>query len=264
MAMKDEEDFDRGATYWWDRIFVVPSAKMVFCSIPQVDSVDWVNHLERIEKYTKKLEGKPGTTGREEGDDKPLPFVPLSTFTTEEAREVLRSFKKVIWVRDPLERILRAWKDRLQSLDHFSRQEYLSLLQERPDLTEDRLRELFPVPLEKFFSFLTLQPSTFGFDSHWKPYRDLCSICQIDYDYILYRETEKNKKQLPYEVEYVIRHALAKEDCNDLPKFTVAQPTIMNTTEMGSIPLTLLHRVMDIYKLDYALFELEQSKDSQF
>ena len=91
-----EKDLD------FSNFIVLEQYKLVCCSVPKVACTVWKRILANLEGYNitngvhKKTKGKLRI---------------LSNYTTEDRSKILKTYKKFMFVRDPFERLLSAYKD---------------------------------------------------------------------------------------------------------------------------------------------------------
>ena len=96
----------------------------------------------------------------------------------------LKRFFKLIFVRELLDRLISAYKDRL--LKHAPRYLNIKIVDaSRPRDTEEQ--ENNGVTFPEFIHYYTDTESSR--DTHWQQYEKLCHPCSIDYDFIGHFET---------------------------------------------------------------------------
>lgn len=96
----------------------------------------------------------------------------------------LKRFFKLIFVRELLDRLISAYKDRL--LKHAPRYLNIKIVDaSRPRDTEEQ--ENNGVTFPEFIHYYTDNESRR--DPHWQQYEKLCHPCSIDYDFIGHFDT---------------------------------------------------------------------------
>ena len=92
----------------------------------------------------------------------------ITSYTSQEAETILNTYKKVMWVRDPLVRLVSAWRDKLTvSNPYYSKVVGSVIIQNhRKNATREEIQKGFPSTLEEFFKYLKSQPRT-HYDVHW-------------------------------------------------------------------------------------------------
>ncbi|XP_018353081.1 PREDICTED: carbohydrate sulfotransferase 11-like [Trachymyrmex septentrionalis] len=164
--------------------------------------------------------------------------------------EKMNKTKKFLIVRHPLERLLSAYRDKLE---HMQNREYYYkrfgrriVLKYRESGNTTRLEPTFT----EFLQFIVNEKY---FDEHWVPYYRTCEPCMINYDYIIKFETldrdqnffiqDANLNGYLYETNY-------PRNINPLGTTT---RKILNEY-IKEIPRSLLNEVYKIYENDYKLF----------
>lgn len=112
----------------------------------------------------------------------------LDTFPAAGIKYRFLHYKKVIFVRDPLERILSAFRNKfLQKGNSYFKEKFgrkiVKKYRENP--SEKSLQAGNDVTFTEFVQYL-LDPKTIeqGYNEHWKSFHDLCHPCHIRYNYI--------------------------------------------------------------------------------
>ncbi|KAK3888297.1 hypothetical protein Pcinc_007636 [Petrolisthes cinctipes] len=115
-------------------------------------------------------------------------------------QELLKStkFQQILFVRDPLQRLLSAYNNRIKNQNAYNAQatrygpDVLKTIRKLKLPNEDYFhpnKTLKIVPtFSEFIEYLTLKKPTF-YDQHWKPITLVCSICQINYTHVIRMET---------------------------------------------------------------------------
>ncbi|KYN18134.1 Carbohydrate sulfotransferase 9 [Trachymyrmex cornetzi] len=169
---------------------------------------------------------------------------------TYELKIKMSKTKKFLIVRHPLERLLSAYRDKLE---HMQNREYYYkrfgrriVLKYRESGNTTRLEPTFT----EFLQFIVNEKY---FDEHWVPYYRTCEPCMMNYDYILKFETldrdqnffiqDANLNGYLYETNY---------PRNINPLGTTTRKTL--DEYIKEIPRSLLNEVYKIYENDYKLF----------
>jgi len=153
-------------------------------------------------------------------------------------------------VRHPLERLLSAYRDKLE---HKQGREYYYkrfgrriAFKYRQSSNSTKLEPMF----EEFLRFVIKEKY---FDEHWMPYYRTCDPCAIQYDYILKFETLKRDQA------FLIQDINLNEylyDSNYLRNINPYGATTKETLHeyIKEIPRSLLKEIYKIYENDYKLF----------
>ncbi|XP_011168991.2 carbohydrate sulfotransferase 11 [Solenopsis invicta] len=159
--------------------------------------------------------------------------------------------KKFLIVRHPLERLLSAYRDKLE---HMQNREYYYKRFGRRIVLKYRQTGNATTRLEPTFAeFLRFIVSERYFDEHWVPYHCTCKPCTLHYDYILKFET------LDRDQNFFIQDA-------NLSGYLYERNYLQNINPLGTttrkildeyireIPRSLLDEIYKIYENDYKLF----------
>ena len=177
-----------------------------------------------------------------------------------QALKRLRRYNKVIFTRNPLDRLLSAWKDKLYDTNHFYAERVGSqiIAQYRPNATDQEIQRGTPVMLGEFLQYIDEFPMpTRFFDPHWKPIHENCFPCAINYTYVGKLET------LIDDVGYVARKATGLESVPPIMASRAPMPLEqdMRYQELRKLPRQLVERVLAKYKIDYEMFGYDMQRD---
>lgn len=163
----------------------------------------------------------------------------------------LSKTKRFLIVRHPLERLLSAYRDKLEHMQgreyyykRFGRRIALKYRQSGGNAT--RLEPTFA----EFLRFIAHEKY---FDEHWAPYYRTCEPCALNYDYILKVETlDRDQNFLIQDTKlfnylYEVRHP-----GNINPYGATTRKTL--DQYITGIPRSLLDQIYKIYENDYKLF----------
>ena len=212
--------------------------KVLYCFIPKVACTQW-------NKVFLALDNHPNVTDRNFIHN-PKNFKFLNRdYSAEEAELRLQTYFKFIFVRDPLERLLSAYEDKLvydrkwyfhasyskKIVDHFNR---------FVDRSSDN-----EVTFKKFIYYI----STIGFneDRHWATYDNLCLPCDIHFDFI------GHFNDMHEEAPYILRRT-------GMDKVTTFPPSITHDTRtkmlknFASVPKAEIFQLVKLFEKDYEMF----------
>ena len=119
----------------------------------------------------------------------------LSNFTPEKQREMLNTYFKFTFVREPFERLLSAYKDKFAKPRELDR-EWLEIYGRdilktvRPNASKRAQTELNDITFREFIEYVTKKSSEEGnLEWHWDNYVNICGMCAVDYDFLGHYET---------------------------------------------------------------------------
>ena len=121
----------------------------------------------------------------------------LNSFPPDQQKQMLETYFKFTFVREPFERILSAYKDKFvhrrwtdRKIREFHGREILRNF--RPNASKNALEKLNDITFREFIEYLVIKgsnESTPVMDWHWDNYVNICGICAINYDFIGHYET---------------------------------------------------------------------------
>ncbi|EFN70794.1 Carbohydrate sulfotransferase 14 [Camponotus floridanus] len=165
--------------------------------------------------------------------------------------EKLSKTKRFLIVRHPLERLLSAYRDKLEHMQ--GREYYYKRFGRRIALkyrqSGDNATRLEPT----FAEFLRFIAHEKYFDEHWAPYYRTCEPCELHYDYILKVETlDRDQNFLIQDTKLSNYLYEVKHPGNINPHGTTTRKTL--DQYITGIPRSLLDQIYKIYENDYKLF----------
>ncbi|XP_066582649.1 carbohydrate sulfotransferase 9-like [Prorops nasuta] len=172
----------------------------------------------------------------------------------------LEDTRKILIVRHPLERLLSAYRDKLENM--INREYYYKRFGRYIAYKYHESRKENETSLEPTFKeFLQYIVDEKYFDEHWAPYYSTCIPCTINYDFILKLETlDEDEKFLIQETGLVY-----ELDLHEVSKVKNSNPNGITNEEvvvkyLKNIPASLLQKLDKIYDKDFKLFNYESSQ----
>ncbi|XP_069142435.1 carbohydrate sulfotransferase 11-like isoform X1 [Argopecten irradians] len=238
-----------------NHILVDDTYQVMFCYIPKVACTN-------MKRVFLLLTGKMNTTNPldiKSNDvhfthDKHLKY--LSDYSSEvEINYRIKSYKKVIFVREPLERLLSAYRNKfMEKSEYFHRRFGRRIIRRYRDNPSESSVELGnDVQFIEFVKYITDSSTIMeeGYNEHWDHYSSLCHPCLIQYDYIgkyetIDEDTDQILRDLRIDkiIKFPARGATYKR-----------KKTIDTMADFyGSIPPSDLRLLWKIYVNDYKLF----------
>ena len=153
--------------------------KLIYCVVPKVGTTTW----KRV--IAKSREIRPGI-------NRWIMWRRLSNYTVEEMNEHLKTYFKFVFVREPLQRLLSAYKNKFIQIPRYTselRKEIVQAL--RPQDFKPNGKNF--VKFQEFIQYLSNNMSR---NQHWRQYEKLCHPCVINYDFIGHLETLKEDAAL--------------------------------------------------------------------
>ena len=180
-------------------------------------------------------------------------FKLLKDYPQNKRNTIMRSYMKFMFVREPFERLLSAYKSKFMGKDQYIVQKYgrqiIRLFRKKTALATEQSGD--DVTFLEFIKYvILLGTNQHRFNEHWRTYESLCRPCDIHYNFIGHYES------LREDVSYVLRETRVQ----DLVSFPPFRPT--NTTRelllyYSKIPRDALLQLKRVYQRDLALFGYE-------
>ncbi|XP_066286949.1 carbohydrate sulfotransferase 14-like [Branchiostoma lanceolatum] len=232
----------------YHHIIVSDKYKFLYCYVPKVACTNW-------KRVIKALEGSLASTDQEidiyEIHRKNWTY--LKDYDQAGIQHRLQNYYKFMFVRDPLERLVSAYRDKFveHPEEYFGRR------------FGTRIQKMFrngmwnilgaDVTFQEFVRFV-IQAKGYDLNEHWQSYNELCQPCAVNYDFIgTYENLEEDAE-----------HVLKVLDVDKKVSFPRRQAQIYNkrTTRevlkehLDGLPdaESYLRKLWTKYSLDYAMF----------
>ncbi|XP_062979467.1 carbohydrate sulfotransferase 13 [Elgaria multicarinata webbii] len=224
---------------------------LLYCYVPKVACTNWKRVMMVLTgqgKYQDPLD-IPANEAHVSSN-----LRALSEYSTPEINHRLRNYLKFIFVREPLERLVSAYRNKFtRSYNTAFHKRYGTKIirRHRQKPSSEALERGHDVRFEEFVYYL-LDPRTQHeepFNEHWERVHSLCHPCIIHYDVVGKYET------LAKDANYILR--LVGADAG--VKFPSSSKTTRTNDDMTAkffqnISPFYQRRLFNLYKMDYLLF----------
>ena len=175
-------------------------------------------------------------------------------FSEKQREHMLKNFYKFMIVRDPLERIVSAYRNKFEGKTMQSMLPWLQAIGKRIvekyryNNSDTDLQNVNSITFQEYIQNIIDTPSD-ELNEHWMPYNNLCRPCDTHYDFIgsidtLIRDTSHIMKQIKAdETKYYVK---AKTALIATKKSTASF--------LKNLPKKNFERLVKIFKLDHELF----------
>ncbi|EFN86856.1 carbohydrate sulfotransferase 11 [Harpegnathos saltator] len=233
-------------------ILVDDSHELLYCYVPKVACTNW-------KRVLMIAMGKWG------GDDplvipaslahSPGTFERLSNYTLPEIEKKLAAYDKLIVVRHPLERLLSAYRNKLEAKHEKSAKYFQSrfgkkiVKKYRPNATEESLRNGDDVTFREFVDFVTDNSENGTRNEHWRPIYELCQPCTVNYNLV-----SKYESLVEDATEVLERIGVTSVSFPGRPPSS--EPTSRKLDKYySSLSYKQLRKLAGLYRLDLRLFD---------
>ncbi|XP_078373891.1 carbohydrate sulfotransferase 11-like [Oculina patagonica] len=153
----------------FSRFIVIEKLKLVFCFIPKVSCTTWKRTLYSAENDGEQVGYNPHRRGL---------FSWLNDYSVVERNEILKSYYKAMFVREPFARLASAYRDKVNKV-WFKR-----FVFPNKSTGEEKKegRASFSTFIKSVLSSNQTTPQQRG-DQHWRSYEQICP-CEVNYDFI--------------------------------------------------------------------------------
>lgn len=235
------------------RIIVSDKYRFLMCLIPKVSSTSWRRiFLQLSGKFTDKRLQK--LTNRAVFYRMYKHYKTLQHYNKNEIDFRLKNYTKVVFVRNPFERILSAYRSKFVNSNQFHKTYGTQIISKfRPNATKREKKRGNSVTFLEFLKYITL---TKNHNFHWATFWNVCSPCTINYDYIGMFDNLKT------ESADFLQHIGAKGV--RFPRRALYYEKEKTTTKVtkkyySHIPPKYLAAIRRIYKKDFTLFAFPNS-----
>ncbi|XP_021343958.1 carbohydrate sulfotransferase 11-like [Mizuhopecten yessoensis] len=220
--------------------------KMVFCYIPKISCSQWKTIFITL---TGKVNASLLNFGNvHEKYQSKMKF--LKGYSAENQKRILTEYKKYIIVRNPLERILSAYRNKLMGKVPFRKTGKEIIKRYRSNATLKSLQNGDDVTFFEFVQYLT-DDKTERFDHHWEKYTTLCHPCIVKYDFIGKYET------ISRDADFILKDIEAPPEIR-FPKRSERYSNVETiktfNTYYSRIPAECIAKLWNIYRMDFELF----------
>ena len=240
-----------------DKILVDDQHKILYCSIPKVGCTNWKKVFVMMSgKYNVSRNITKPMNVHHERFMRNIGLQYLSDFTKDEIVHRIHSYYKFLFVRNPLERILSAYRDKFTQYNKYTKyfqHKYGKFIikKYRKNANKVSLARGHDVRFEEFVNYITDRPSNKEFNPHWAQYYRLCHPCKITYDFIGKMET------LDMDAPYVMRKFQNGTWPFPPPPKTQSQTRSALKRFYRRIPAENISKLVEVYKGDFILLEYD-------
>lgn len=187
-------------------------------------------------------------------------FKTLNQYSPEEIKTRLRDYWKFMFARHPYERILSAYRNKLEEsyVDYFRTRFGIDIIKKfRKKPSKESLEKGHDVRFLEFLQYissLNVDDWKKSFNEHWRPVFDLCFPCHVNYNFVGKYETLETDANYILEKTGLSGHIKFPERVLSYKK----QPTrdVMQTY-YRNISTRMHRKLFEVYKEDFTLFEYE-------
>lgn len=232
------------------QVFVEERSRLLYCEVPKVGCSNWKRVLLVL---AGSAASAPDISHDMAHDTKRLRR--LSSYNRTDIERRLASYTKVLFVREPLERLVSAFRDKFENPNTYYHPVFGRpiIAKYRSNASRDALRTGDGVTFREFVQYLLDERRPVGMDTHWQPVSQLCSPCLLHYNLLGKLENMKE------DADFVLRSIGAPRNLT-LPDFKDRNPQAERTSAaitqqyFAQLSPNQRQRVYDFYRMDYLMF----------
>ncbi|KAL1022603.1 hypothetical protein UPYG_G00029770 [Umbra pygmaea] len=224
-------------------ILVNDQHRFLYCYVPKVACSNWKRVLKVLSGALENVE-----TNIKMDHKSDLLF--LSSMKPEEIRHRLKHYFKFMFVREPMERLLSAYKNKFGEIKSYQEKYGAEIIRRyRKGHSNDGAVSGQDVTFAEFVRYL-LDEDAEHMNEHWMPIYNLCQPCAVTYDFI------GSYEHLESDADYVLQRIGAPPDVHFPERQPWYKPVTTETLHyyLCSLPQKLLKELLPKYILDFSLF----------
>lgn len=231
-----------------DHILIDEKHKILFCYVPKVACTNW-------KRIFMVLTGKANNISQVinlpsyEVHAKNL-FTSLQNYSAADAEKIIKNYAKFIFVRNPFERLLSAYRNKLEQ--HYDSSKYFQarfgryiIRNFRKNPSNESLDKGDDVTFAEFAKYL-ISSDVSMYNEHWQTVTELCHPCFIDYDLIGKYET------LIEDSDFVLNYFKLNFSFPGLPKPSKTASSLVKY--FSTLDKDVIYKLYKIYEMDFKLF----------
>ncbi|KAG8449659.1 hypothetical protein GDO86_016339 [Hymenochirus boettgeri] len=222
-------------------VLVSDKYRFLYCFVPKVACSNWKRVLKVLGGSLQSVD-----TGGKMDHHSDLLF--LADLSPDGIRHRLRHYFKFLFVRDPMERLLSAYRNKFGEVREYQRRYGLEIVR-RYRGREARRSNGDDVTFTEFLRYL-LDEEAEKMNDHWMPVYHLCQPCALNYDFI------GSYERLREDANHVLHTVNAPPTVRFPERQAWYRPVTKETLEyfLCNTPRGLIRDLLPKYIMDYTLF----------
>ncbi|XP_077150770.1 carbohydrate sulfotransferase 8-like [Ranitomeya variabilis] len=230
------------------QLYVEHRHRFIYCEVPKVGCSNW-------KRIILSLNESLGRTLYEVQVHASKQLKKLSSYPPSRQKEFLANYTKVMFTRDPLERVVSAYRDKFLHDNVYYGKTIANLIKKSLGIQSKT-----NITFEQFANYITKEKPYYR-DTHWKPMYQLCEPCNIQYDFIGKFET------LADDADFVLKIIRAPKNLKyPTMKHHSNEPRTnedISIQYLEMLPPILFRKLLSVYSLDFSIFGYSQTTISK-
>lgn len=232
------------------QLFVEERSRLLYCEVPKVGCSNW-------KRVLMVLAGSAASALDITHDSvhKANQLCRLSSYNRTDIERRLASYTKVLFVREPLERLVSAFRDKFENPNTYYHPVFgrAIIAKYRINASSDDLRTGDGVTFREFVQYLLDERRPVGMDIHWQPISQLCNPCLLHYN--LLGKLENMKEDANFVLHSIgAPHNLTLPDFKDRNPQAERTSTAITQQYLAQLSPSQRQKVYDFYRMDYLMF----------
>ncbi|XP_076027102.1 carbohydrate sulfotransferase 8-like [Genypterus blacodes] len=232
------------------RVYVEDRSKLLYCEVPKAGCSNWKRVLMVLGGSATSTRDIPHDAAHYANHLRRLESYDRASIT-----ERLRSYTKVLFVREPFERLVSAFRDKFESPNSYYHPVFGRpiISKYRANATRNALRTGAGVTFREFVQYLLDVRRPVGMDIHWEPVSQLCNPCLLQYNFI------GKFENIEEEANFLLQNIGAPRNLT-FPDFKDRNPHAERTSSkitqkyFAQLNSTERQKAYDFYYMDYLMF----------
>lgn len=221
-------------------ILVSDKYRFLYCYVPKVACSNW-------KRILKVLDGALENVNVKLKMDHKSDLVFLGDMKPDEISYRLKHYYKFIFVRDPMERLLSAYRNKFGEIKEYQLKYGVEIVKRYRKSTRKSTGD--DVTFSEFLQYL-LDEEAERMNEHWMPIYNLCQPCAVRYDFI------GSYERLTVDANYILEHVQAPSFIRFPERQSWYKPVTRETLQyyMCNTQRGLIKELLPKYILDFSLF----------
>lgn len=241
-------------------IFVNDEYKFLYCEVPKVACTNWKRIMLILSGALNATAPESLAASDVHSSLQEKYLQRLSSYSESEIQARLKTYYKFMFVREPLERLLSAYRNKFTMAynDYFHVRYGSKIIKRfRSNATIEEISRGSDVTLNEFIQYVISLRKTRKepFNSHWDNFYKLCFPCLVDYDFI------GKFDSLNEDIHSVLKHLGVENQIHfpDKPTFNPSTSEILQSS-FANISSEDIRELVKVYAIDYAMFGYKYPK----
>ncbi|KAL4635441.1 Carbohydrate sulfotransferase D4ST1-like [Arapaima gigas] len=221
-------------------ILVNDEHRFLYCYVPKVACSNWKRVLKVLSGALRSVDVNIKMNHKSD-------LVFLADLEPEQIEHRLRTYFKFMFVREPMERLLSAYRNKFGEIEAYQRRYGVEIVKRYRKNAGRTAGD--DVTFAEFLRYLVDEDAE-RMNEHWMPVYNLCQPCAVSYDFV------GSYEHLQRDASYVLRRVMAPPQVHFPERQAWYRPISAETLQyyLCGVPGALLRDLLPKYILDFSLF----------